>query len=159
MTQSQPNCHLTARSVPFTTLVLSPFWTPQAPASDAARQVVWPSSRRVQGFGDFWGAFRGRRAPRPRGEISGEGQGVRRCPDADPGQAQFRENPCCSRSGRRQLATARKRHEGACQGNRCSARPIGPAGWDRSEERRVGKECVSTCRSRWLPYHEKKKKI
>src|SRR3546814_11832673 len=29
--------------------------------------------------------------------------------------------------------------------------------WDqfasRSEERRVGKECVSTCRSRWLPYH------
>src|SRR3546814_17432438 len=30
--------------------------------------------------------------------------------------------------------------------------------WDvqRSEERRVGKECVSTCRSRWSPYHEKK---
>src|SRR3546814_17402181 len=32
------------------------------------------------------------------------------------------------------------------------------AGWvngqdDRSEERRVGKECVSTCRSRWSPYH------
>src|SRR3546814_13169913 len=26
-----------------------------------------------------------------------------------------------------------------------------PAG--RSEERRVGKECVSTCRSRWSPYH------
>src|SRR3546814_5047181 len=24
---------------------------------------------------------------------------------------------------------------------------------DRSEERRVGKECVSTCRSRWSPYH------
>src|SRR3546814_18265782 len=29
----------------------------------------------------------------------------------------------------------------------------------RSEERRVGKECVSTCRSRWSPYHSKKKKI
>src|SRR3546814_19888925 len=28
---------------------------------------------------------------------------------------------------------------------------------DRSEERRVGKECVSTSRSRWSPYHEKKK--
>src|SRR3546814_9509545 len=28
---------------------------------------------------------------------------------------------------------------------------IGQAG--RSEERRVGKECVSTCRSRWSPYH------
>src|SRR3546814_1669351 len=27
--------------------------------------------------------------------------------------------------------------------------PISP----RSEERRVGKECVSTCRSRWSPYH------
>src|SRR3546814_21092155 len=30
--------------------------------------------------------------------------------------------------------------------------PVG--GWrHRSEERRVGKECVSTCRSRWSPYH------
>src|SRR3546814_11319485 len=27
----------------------------------------------------------------------------------------------------------------------------------RSEERRVGKECVSTCRSGWSPYHEKNK--
>src|SRR3546814_14820737 len=25
----------------------------------------------------------------------------------------------------------------------------------RSEERRVGKECVRTCRSRWSPYHQK----
>src|SRR3546814_12626094 len=25
----------------------------------------------------------------------------------------------------------------------------------RSEERRVGKECVRTCRSRWSPYHSK----
>src|SRR3546814_16192885 len=28
-----------------------------------------------------------------------------------------------------------------------------PARLLRSEERRVGKECVSTCRSRWSPYH------
>src|SRR3546814_15962081 len=28
----------------------------------------------------------------------------------------------------------------------------------RSEERRVGKECVNTCRSRWSPSHEKKNK-
>src|SRR3546814_14679482 len=28
----------------------------------------------------------------------------------------------------------------------------------RSEERRVGNECVSTCRSRWSPYHYKKQK-
>src|SRR3546814_20032698 len=27
--------------------------------------------------------------------------------------------------------------------------PLGPS----SEERRVGKECVSTCKSRWAPYH------
>src|SRR3546814_9383128 len=30
---------------------------------------------------------------------------------------------------------------------------LGPARRTRSEERRVGKECVSTCRSRWSPYH------
>src|SRR3546814_20082675 len=30
-------------------------------------------------------------------------------------------------------------------------------GTRRSEERRVGKECVSTGRSRWSPYHKKKK--
>src|SRR3546814_15748248 len=28
-----------------------------------------------------------------------------------------------------------------------------PRQYFRSEERRVGKECVSTCRSRWSPYH------
>src|SRR3546814_21118036 len=28
----------------------------------------------------------------------------------------------------------------------------------KSEERRVGKECVSTCRSGWSPVHEKKKR-
>src|SRR3546814_7800276 len=28
----------------------------------------------------------------------------------------------------------------------------------RSEERRVGKECVSTCRTRWSPYNSKKNK-
>src|SRR3546814_12066134 len=50
----------------------------------------------------------------------------------------------------------------------CIGRVLSPfepiwAGWatglgavptdSRSEERRVGKECVSTCRSRWSPYH------
>src|SRR3546814_17643324 len=30
---------------------------------------------------------------------------------------------------------------------------IGDVSQLRSEERRVGKECVSTCRSRWSPYH------
>src|SRR3546814_12605543 len=50
---------------------------------------------------------------------------------------------------------------------RAGACPTGPActGFatiasvlSRSEERRVGKECVSTCRSRWSPYHKKKNK-
>src|SRR3546814_21081409 len=31
--------------------------------------------------------------------------------------------------------------------------------YTRSEERRVGKESVSPCRSRWSPYHYKKKRI
>src|SRR3546814_3205449 len=31
--------------------------------------------------------------------------------------------------------------------------PAGDTQWTRSEERRVGKECVSTCRSRWSPYN------
>src|SRR3546814_12555381 len=30
---------------------------------------------------------------------------------------------------------------------------LGDMTGSRSEERRVGKECVSTCRSRWAPYH------
>src|SRR3546814_10075324 len=34
------------------------------------------------------------------------------------------------------------------------ARVLGP---NRSEERRVGEACVSTCRSRWSPHHQKKK--
>src|SRR3546814_3556013 len=32
-------------------------------------------------------------------------------------------------------------------------RPLSLEDYERSEERRVGKECVSTCRSRWSPYH------
>src|SRR3546814_9545062 len=34
-----------------------------------------------------------------------------------------------------------------------AVRPAQAARPARSEERRVGKECVSTCRSRWSPYH------
>src|SRR3546814_21073220 len=33
-----------------------------------------------------------------------------------------------------------------------------PPGMTRSEESRVGKECVSTCTSRWCPFHYKTKK-
>src|SRR3546814_20259860 len=34
-----------------------------------------------------------------------------------------------------------------------STPPSNQIGYTRSEERRVGTECVSTCRSRWCPYH------
>src|SRR3546814_17182676 len=39
------------------------------------------------------------------------------------------------------------------------SRPRSTPTTSRSEERRVGKECVSTCRSRWSPYHYTKKRI
>src|SRR3546814_4561608 len=50
---------------------------------------------------------------------------------------------------------------GAIVAGRCRRSSASHAGRDllafqkqeRSEERRVGKECVSTCRSRWSPYH------
>src|SRR3546814_10792350 len=36
---------------------------------------------------------------------------------------------------------------------------VGGERLERSEERRVGQECVRTCRSRWSPHHQKKKQI
>src|SRR3546814_10914727 len=46
------------------------------------------------------------------------------------------------RSARGNSSRNRRSHDGA------SRSPV-----RRSAERRVGKECVSTCRSRWPPYH------
>src|SRR3546814_8940801 len=65
--------------------------------------------------------------------------------------------PICDRPGRVRRGCPRRRDPGAD-----ARRPVGQdphPGRDaerRSEERRVGKECVSTCRSRCLPYHSKK---
>src|SRR3546814_17312618 len=45
---------------------------------------------------------------------------------------------------------------GLARSGQASVRALLAAGAEvvaRSEERRVGKECVSTCRSRWSPYH------
>src|SRR3546814_16222473 len=67
------------------------------------------------------------------------------------------------------LAAAYRKREGQGDGHRppphlqlpmrgiaIVPQPLEPArGEQRSEERRVGKECVSTCRSRWSPYHSK----
>src|SRR3546814_11446335 len=66
-------------------------------------------------------------------------------PCSIPLPALFRSSPLhrrrCRRSGRR-----------VCECPKAFVR----SAYLRSEERRVGKECVSTCRSRWLPYHSKK---
>src|SRR3546814_7513955 len=60
-------------------------------------------------------------------------------------------------------AVAGARHAGAPYAATRTVVPAQPRGeqigcdlqlrFKRSEERRVGKECVSTCRSRWWPYH------
>src|SRR3546814_14060213 len=55
------------------------------------------------------------------------------------------------RRGRSHAAGARGQAGLACG-------PVILARAQRSEERRVGNECVSKCRSRWSPYHEKKKR-
>src|SRR3546814_17064136 len=61
-------------------------------------------------------------------------------PDPDPGLSEYGGSP--------------EGHEvEGLQGRQAQS-----AAGDRTEERRVGKECVSTCRSRWSPYHYKKKK-
>src|SRR3546814_3221814 len=59
--------------------------------------------------------------------------------DADGGDAEALRQPVEFGLGGAGEAVARE--DGAGEGE------------NRSEERRVGKECVSTCRSRWSPYH------
>src|SRR3546814_1928243 len=61
------------------------------------------------------------------------------------------------RGTKQQPSDHRQRH---CRGSgtgqhglMVALRPQRDVEQDRSEERRVGKECVSTCRSRWSPYH------
>src|SRR3546814_18507419 len=59
------------------------------------------------------------------------------------------------------LGQSRQPQKGCAQGEPASAKgllwkPAQAASQPRSEERRVGKECVSTCRSRWSPYPETK---
>src|SRR3546814_21033619 len=68
----------------------------------------------------------------------------------DPAEAQRRNEDLMERSNAGNL-TAEESAE-FMLGLLPRGRPIELAEW-RSEERRVGKECVSTCRSRWSPYH------
>src|SRR3546814_16097139 len=50
-----------------------------------------------------------------------------------------------------ELAVQSGNDGGGCTGRRQDALPV--VRFERSEERRVGKECVSTCRSRWSQYN------
>src|SRR3546814_19018398 len=65
-------------------------------------------------------------------------------------------NSGVTRGGRRRAVGREYRTSGAV---RAKLRPCPKkfAQHPRSEERRVGKACVSTCRSRWSPYPYKKK--
>src|SRR3546814_13013103 len=56
------------------------------------------------------------------------------------------------------LVGQRARLGGRGRGGPGGVRDPAGAGPPRSEERRGGKEWVGTCRSRWVPDHEKKKK-
>src|SRR3546814_19474202 len=60
------------------------------------------------------------------------------------------------RAAARLQSEGRLRHVGPKKGGRWEVLS-GEAVGNRSEERRVGKECVSTCRSRWSQCHKKKK--
>src|SRR3546814_9153768 len=73
---------------------------------------------------------------------------------------------CSSDLGRRRGGNGRGASGRSCErrggGRNAPPSPARDQSWaisamvtaiSRSEERRVGKECVSTCRSRWSPYH------
>src|SRR3546814_13506501 len=59
-------------------------------------------------------------------------------------------------AGRRDVGVGAGQQQGVEQGQQARAVAAGEA-VESSEERRVGKECVSTCSSRCVPYHYKKK--
>src|SRR3546814_16223388 len=65
--------------------------------------------------------------------------------------------PSSKKSRRRFPPPARRPGRALRQGG--PARCFSGRGWLRPEERRVGKEGVRTCRSRWSTYHSKKKKL
>src|SRR3546814_10981739 len=87
---------------------------------------------------------------------------------SDLGRAgQYRLRIAVARSAQGRPYRARPRIDGDDASREICQSPHRPVvGWaetegraGRSEERRVGKECVSKCRSRWSTYHTKKKKL
>src|SRR3546814_6151335 len=65
---------------------------------------------------------------------------------------------CSSDLNRRAVSAARSVRRAQMRASAIGRTSVSASSWSRSEERRVGKECVSTCRSRWSTYHKKNKK-
>src|SRR3546814_14655437 len=65
----------------------------------------------------------------------------------------FQERASCQRAARRATVATMPDENFLSQVPAASALFLREEEVRRSEERRVGKECVSTCRSRWSPYH------
>src|SRR3546814_19479512 len=109
----------------------------------------WPRGGRA----DYAPAF-GRCTPRPLGEREGpvakrwEGEGVSKS------RFELRDGTVDrARRLRRDATPAEKKLWSVLRGGGLNGYKFRRQQRLRSEERRVGKECVSTCRSRWSPYH------
>src|SRR3546814_20306677 len=100
--------------------------------------------------------LKARRRARPRGysAVVFAGMAARRyCPSAAPtGKEASAVQAILDRLGRAEAQLLRGRDLDRGAGRRIAA-------FARSEERRVGLECVSTCRYRWTRYHVNKKNI
>src|SRR3546814_13441805 len=91
----------------------------------------------------------------PRQQRHGQREKQRGDRESDDGACHASPSNQC----REPLATCRARRRTRTS-QKPSANPVTSNGIpSRSAERRVGKECVSTCRSRGSPYHKKQKKI
>src|SRR3546814_13211402 len=88
----------------------------------------------------------------PRAEIAREAQSGERKRNPDRAGHRARAPAAGDRACEQQRHRERQPPESGGDGA-----DIGQPDEPRSEERRVGKECVSTCRSRWSPYHSTKK--
>src|SRR3546814_12638589 len=80
-----------------------------------------------------------------------------RRPAPESAEARATGGAAGARGGAEASTKADCRRAGQCEDWGANCRTAAFAS-QRSEERRVGKECVSTCRSRWSPYHSKTKK-
>src|SRR3546814_17259016 len=69
------------------------------------------------------------------------------------GSSHCDDNRCEQMVGSGEIAVGRRRDVEQGRGEQQRHREVQPQEPPRSEERRVGKACVSTCRSRWSPYN------